>query len=248
MIVESMISAALGSIFGIWLQKKTGWNSKQMIIYHICVIMILPFYSILGLIEGITFGLKQKWEMYLFVFVFTVNMGSVQSFSRSTMAVLIPHGYESKMFSLYEITDKGSSWIGPLILSVMTNYVNLRIGVFYVVIFFVISLPILLSINLKKGVRDALNSHNIKADSDESNHQNDSMKIYNETNNYYNETINVIKRIQNYVNTGTLKFYKLKDKINENDGDIDTDNSLKPVNMEEPIPSDTEHITNNYQD
>ena len=38
-----------------------------------------------------------------------------QAFGRAVFSELIPKGHESDMFALFEITDKGSSWMGPLI-------------------------------------------------------------------------------------------------------------------------------------
>ena len=35
------------------------------------------------------------------------------------MASLTPHGKESQFFSLYEITDKGSSWLGPAVVGLL---------------------------------------------------------------------------------------------------------------------------------
>ena len=38
---------------------------------------------------------------------------------RALFSELIPEGHEADMFALFEITDKGSSWLGPLVTSII---------------------------------------------------------------------------------------------------------------------------------
>ena len=44
-------------------------------------------------------------------------LGAMQSYARSLFGQMTPSGYESQFFSFYEITDKGSSWMGPLVVT-----------------------------------------------------------------------------------------------------------------------------------
>ena len=41
----------------------------------------------------------------------------MQAFSRSLFALHIPEGLESQFYALFSFTDRGSSWIGPAIVS-----------------------------------------------------------------------------------------------------------------------------------
>ena len=66
-------------------------------------------------------------------FLFGIVIGSVQSYARSVYAQMIPIGKETEYFSLYQITDKGSSWIGPAVVAIMSNYVSIRWGLLYVI-------------------------------------------------------------------------------------------------------------------
>merc|ERR1719245_1951293 len=60
------------------------------------------------------------------------------------------------MFALYEITDKGSSWIGPLMVAFIANSLSIRWGMIYVALFFLIPLPILIyGVSLKDGMKQA---------------------------------------------------------------------------------------------
>ena len=60
------------------------------------------------------------------------------------------------MFALYEITDKGSSWIGPLTMGIISNYASIRWGLVYISLFFIIPLPILwMKVNIREGMEQA---------------------------------------------------------------------------------------------
>merc|ERR1712130_395001 len=72
------------------------------------------------------------------------------------MASIVPIGKEAEMFALFEITDKGSSWIGPLTVAIITNFANLRWGMAYCAVFFLIPIPILkYGVNIDKAVAES---------------------------------------------------------------------------------------------
>ena len=52
-------------------------------------------------------------------------------------AQFTPHGYEAQFFGLYEITDKGSSWIGPLMFALVSNVATMRWALVYILFFYV---------------------------------------------------------------------------------------------------------------
>ena len=41
-------------------------------------------------------------------------LGGSQALTRSLFGQMIPAGQEAEYFGLYEISDKGTSWLGPL--------------------------------------------------------------------------------------------------------------------------------------
>ncbi len=103
--------------------------------------------------------------MYVFAAFYGMNLGSSQSYSRSLFSFLIPIGRESEMFSIYgylykppslcpklllnihllniEITDKGSSWIGPMMVAFVSNFASMRWALFYIATFFMVSFPLI---------------------------------------------------------------------------------------------------------
>ena len=78
--------------------------------------MLVPAYGLIGFATT-SFGVRHGWEMVIVAVWYGFNFGGYLSFSRSVFATLVPPGQESGFFSIYELTNSGSSAIGPLVLS-----------------------------------------------------------------------------------------------------------------------------------
>jgi UMF1 family MFS transporter len=82
-------------------------------------------------------------------------MGGSQALSRSIFAQLVPKGKEAEYFSLYEVGDKGTSWLGPptfgLALQLTGSY---RVAILSLIIFFVLGLGVLTRADVKQGALD----------------------------------------------------------------------------------------------
>jgi len=90
--------------------------------------------------------------MLLGVFLGIV-LGGSQALSRSLFSQLIPKGKEGEYFGLYEISDKGTSWLGPLLFGLayqLTN--NYRVAILSLVSFFIIGFFALLAIPMRRAI------------------------------------------------------------------------------------------------
>lgn len=135
--------ALIGNFLFLWIEKKFNIRQKSMLLFHLFVMAALPIFVGIGLIPSLPFGVKTELEFYICVAIFGINVGSMQSYARSVFAMLVPQGRETEMFALYEITDKGSSWMGTLMIAIISNVASLRWGIFYVFFFFAVPIPIL---------------------------------------------------------------------------------------------------------
>uniref|UniRef100_A0A7S3D2A9 Autophagy-related protein n=1 Tax=Palpitomonas bilix TaxID=652834 RepID=A0A7S3D2A9_9EUKA len=117
--LEVPLFAMFGNFLFFAIQKPLKWSNKAMILLSLVCYSLLCLYGILGFIPGNPLGLKSMWEMFVFGAIHGMLVGSIQSFSRTFFADLIPKSHESEFFALYGITDKGSSWMGPLIVAGM---------------------------------------------------------------------------------------------------------------------------------
>lgn len=86
-------------------------------------------------------------------------MGGSQALSRSLFSQLIPKGKEGEFFGIYEITDKSTSWLGPLVFGLAygltTSY---RVAIISVVLFFVVGFVLLLLVPMRRAIVAAGNT------------------------------------------------------------------------------------------
>ena len=106
--------AAVGGHAWHAVQVKTGWSSKRVLVLNLLFLAALPLWGCVGFFTT-AFGLRKPVELYVLAVWFGSCLGSAQAFGRAVFSELIPKGHEADMFALFEITDKGSSWMGPLI-------------------------------------------------------------------------------------------------------------------------------------
>ena len=79
-----------------------------------------------------------------------------QALSRSLFAQMIPKDQEAEFYSFYEISERGTSWVGPLLFGLVNQIaLNLRPAIFSLIFFFAVGLFALLFVNEKKAIEDA---------------------------------------------------------------------------------------------
>jgi UMF1 family MFS transporter len=113
----------------------------------------------IGILFYAYFFVHTATEFYIMGGFAGLVMGGSQALSRSIFAQLVPHGKEAEYFSLYEVGDKGTSWLGPptfgLALQLTGSY---RIAILSLLIFFVSGLGVLTRADVKQGEMDVLKS------------------------------------------------------------------------------------------
>ena len=66
-----------------------------------------------GVIAAIYVTVRTTVEFFIMAAVVALVLGGTQALSRSLFSQMIPKGREGEYFSLYEISDKGTSWLAP---------------------------------------------------------------------------------------------------------------------------------------
>ncbi|OJF15466.1 MFS transporter [Couchioplanes caeruleus] len=86
-------------------------------------------------------------------------MGGSQALSRSLFSQLIPEGREGEYYGFYEISDKGTSWLGPLAFGLVFQLTNsYRIGIVSLVVFFVLGGILLAMVPMRRAIVAAGNT------------------------------------------------------------------------------------------
>jgi UMF1 family MFS transporter len=85
-------------------------------------------------------------------------LGSAQALSRSLYSQMIPVGRESAFFGLYEISEKGTSWMGNLVFGiVVASTGSYRQAILAIIVFFFVGSILLLFTDTKRAIHEAGN-------------------------------------------------------------------------------------------
>ncbi|MGW0810374.1 MFS transporter [Nonomuraea sp. NPDC002799] len=97
-------------------------------------------------------------QFYLMAFAIAIVLGGTQALSRSLFSQVIPKGREAEYFSLLQISDKGSAFIGSLTVTIALQLTNsYRIAIVSMIVFFIVGFVLLALTNLPKAIRAAGN-------------------------------------------------------------------------------------------
>lgn len=102
--------------------------------------------------------LQTELQFFLMGAVIAIVLGGSQALSRSLFSLMIPRGHESEYFSLYEVSERGTSWLGPLVFGLALQWTgSYRVALLSIAIFFAIGLILLPLVNPKQAIREAGN-------------------------------------------------------------------------------------------
>jgi len=144
----AQISAFVGAILFERIARKIG--SKQTIILSLviwCGIVIYTF----------AFFSTPTQAYFIGGFIGMV-LGSAQALSRSLYSQMIPAGRESSFFGLYEISEKGTSWMGQILFTIIVGATgSFRYAILGLIVFFVVGTVILLFTDTTRAIHEAGN-------------------------------------------------------------------------------------------
>jgi len=91
--------------------------------------------------------------------VIAVVLGCSQALSRSLFSRMIPAGREASFFGLYEISERGTSWMGPLLFGVVVGATgSYRQAILALIVLFIVGIITLALTNTDKAIHDAGNA------------------------------------------------------------------------------------------
>ncbi len=127
------------------ISSKLGTKKTLLIGLVIWIISLIYAWGILETIGG----------FYLLACTVGFIMGGTQALSRSLYSRLIPANKEAEYFSLYEISERGTSWLAPFLFGLSLEMTeSYRIAILSLIIFFIIGFFLLTKVNVDKGVSD----------------------------------------------------------------------------------------------
>ncbi|MBK9216061.1 MAG: MFS transporter [Chloracidobacterium sp.] len=99
-----------------------------------------------------------KTQAYVMGACIGMVLGAAQAMSRSLFSQMVPPGKESSFFGLYEISEKGTSWMGQLMFAIIVASTgSFRYAILGLMVFFVIGTVILLFTDTTRAIHAAGN-------------------------------------------------------------------------------------------
>jgi UMF1 family MFS transporter len=97
-------------------------------------------------------------QFFLLAGVIAVVLGGSQALSRSVFSLMIPRGQEAEYFSLYEIGERGTSWLAPLFFGLAYDATgSYRVAIVSLMVFFAAGFALLTRVNIRRAAEAAGN-------------------------------------------------------------------------------------------
>ncbi|MDQ0427936.1 UMF1 family MFS transporter [Planomicrobium stackebrandtii] len=130
--VTQVVAAPFAILYGRLANRFTG---KKMLYVGICVYIVVCIYA---------FFLETITDFWILAMLVATSQGGIQALSRSYFGKLVPKENSNEFFGFYNIFGKFAAITGPLLVAVTSQVTgNSSMGVFSLVILFVIGLVIL---------------------------------------------------------------------------------------------------------
>jgi MFS transporter, UMF1 family len=141
--------AFFGSMLFNWIAQRIGAKHAVVVSLVIWTLTLVYIYV----------RVKTVVEFFVMAAIVGMVMGGSQALSRSLYAQLVPKAREAEYFSIYEISDKGTSWMCPLLFGLALQLTrSYRLAVLSLIVFFIAGLLVLLRVDMDRGERDVRNS------------------------------------------------------------------------------------------
>ena len=114
-----------------------------------------------GVLVYIYLAVKTTLQFFMMAAVVALVLGGSQALSRSLYAQMIPKLKEAQYYSIYEVSDKGTSWLCPLFFGLALQFTkSYRVAILSLIMFFLAGLLVLLKVDVERAERDVADQNN----------------------------------------------------------------------------------------
>ena len=125
-------------------------NTKRAILISLVLWVIVVIYG-----YGFLHTTTEAWVMGAII---AIVLGGSQALSRSLFSRMIPAGREASFFGIYEVSERDTSWLGPLTFGAVVAATNsYRQALLSLIVFFVAGTIVLYLTNTDKAIHEAGN-------------------------------------------------------------------------------------------
>jgi MFS transporter, UMF1 family len=101
---------------------------------------------------------ETKTQAWVMASCIALVLGGSQALSRSLFSRMIPEGREASFFGIYEVSERGTSWMGPLVFSIVVARTgSYRYALLSLIVFFVVGLGLLFLTDTDRAIHEAGN-------------------------------------------------------------------------------------------
>ena len=137
-----------GALF--WGRLATWIGAKQSIIVSLVIWSGVVIFAYGGMQ-----GESRVTQFIILGALIAIVLGGSQAISRSLFSQMIPKGKEAEYYSFYEVSERGTSWTGPLIFGLANQmFGSLRYGILALIFYFIAGLIVLPLVNVNKAKED----------------------------------------------------------------------------------------------
>ena len=140
-----------------WMANRIGARNAvlvSLVIWSVCVIYAFAGMRNPAVVAAV--GIPQdQLEFWILGFVIALVLGGSQALSRSLFAQMIPKDQEAEFYSFYEISERGTSWLGTFVFGLVNQqFGSLRLGILSIIFFFICGLALLPLVKVEKAIKE----------------------------------------------------------------------------------------------
>ncbi|MGA2325159.1 MAG: MFS transporter [Bryobacteraceae bacterium] len=140
--------AFFGALAFNWVAARIGAQRAIMLALAIWTAVLVDIYI----------SVRTTGEFFAMAAVVALVLGGSQALSRSLFSQMIPKSKEAEYFGLYEISDKGTSWLCPLLFGLALQFTrSYRLAILSLILFFALGLAVLARVDVRRAAREAGN-------------------------------------------------------------------------------------------
>lgn len=95
----------------------------------------------------------QQFQFYGLAVGIGLVLGGTNALSRSLFSQMVPEGKEAEYFSLYEVGERSTSWLGPLVFAGVGQATgSFRLAIVSLVVFFVVGLVLVSMVPVRRAI------------------------------------------------------------------------------------------------
>ncbi|KAF9959436.1 Autophagy protein 22 [Mortierella alpina] len=155
MVISAM--AFVGAYLFLYIRQYWKLSTKFMLLFTLGLYFLLTAYFVVPTYFTTGFGLRHEWEAWVSLVYLGLIISTFFGVARVMMAELCPEGDENEWFSLFQLADKGSSWIGPFVTGAIQSVTGeFRAGFWFPLALFAAGGALLMTVDMDKGKDEAI--------------------------------------------------------------------------------------------